>query len=130
MAGPSICLSPAKKTNNRRQKMDISSSPKQQQQQLQHRNPRSSGSMMMQPQSRKDLLTQLRSGVKVKDRRYRLRVYKQCFIGRDLVDHMMTSGMVKTREEAIIQGQKYQKDYQLFAHVCGTYVVLLYCTEK
>ena len=123
MAGPSICLSPAKKTNNRRQKMDISSSPKQQQQQLQQQrpNPRSSGSsMMMQPQSRKDLLTQLRSGVKVKDRRYRLRVYKQCFIGRDLVDHMMTSGMVKTREEAIIQGQKFQKDYQLFAHVCGT----------
>lgn len=69
----------------------------------------------------KDLLQQIassfRSGVEVKDRKYRLMTFKQCFIGSDAVDFMVSNGIASNREEAIKLGQSLMTELSLFEHV-------------
>jgi hypothetical protein len=55
--------------------------------------------------------------VPVKDRRYRFRVYKQCFVGKELVDAFMENDCARTRSEAVALGRKLNNRFELFEHV-------------
>ena len=68
-------------------------------------------------QARDDALRRLRSGVEVKDRKYHLKKYKQCFVGREAVDFMVTSGWAKSRADAVRIGLELQIEHKLFEHV-------------
>ena len=66
----------------------------------------------------KQLVQELQSNpvFKIKDRRYRLIRYKQCFVGSELVDCLVKSRNI-TPEAAIALGQSLFK-HNLIAHVC------------
>jgi hemerythrin superfamily protein len=55
--------------------------------------------------------------VAVKDRRYRFRVYKQCFVGQELVDTLLENECARNRSEAVALGRKLNKRFELFEHV-------------
>ena len=59
----------------------------------------------------------LRQNLEVKDRRFRLTKFKQCFIGRDAVDFLLISGLAPTRQVAVEMGRYLQKKIGLFDHV-------------
>ena len=46
-----------------------------------------------------------RECVKVKDRKYRFRTYKQCFIGHDAIDSMLEQNLVRTRKQGVELGR-------------------------
>jgi hypothetical protein len=63
------------------------------------------------------------SGVSIKDRKWRLREYKQCFVGKELVDWFINEKIVGTREEAVILGNFYL-EHNIFTHVVkGQYTI-------
>ena len=51
----------------------------------------------------------------IQDRRYHLQSFKQCFIGRELVDWLITRGEVNTRDEAVVLGTQLL-DAGVFRH--------------
>ncbi len=55
-------------------------------------------------------------GIEVKDRRYRLKVYKNCFIGSELVSWLVANKDV-TEKEAVVLGQNLF-EHNLIAHAC------------
>jgi hypothetical protein len=55
--------------------------------------------------------------VEVKQRRWRLRVYSNVFIGRDAVTYLVDSGLAESREGAVQIGQRMAKTFNLFEHV-------------
>lgn len=59
----------------------------------------------------------LRSGVQVKDRKYRLQTYKQCFVGKEAVDFLVDNGYAGSRADAVMIGQALSKDLKMFEHV-------------
>lgn len=42
----------------------------------------------------------------IKDRRYHLRVYQECFVGHEMVDWLLKKGEVESRKEAVAMMQK------------------------
>lgn len=56
--------------------------------------------------------------VKPKDRRYHFRLYKQCFVGCEVVDQMLEHGLAETREEAVQLGRRFLMD-RMLKHVCS-----------
>ena len=42
----------------------------------------------------------------IKNRRYHLRVYENCFVGHDMVDWLLKKGEVESRKEAVAMMQK------------------------
>lgn len=56
-------------------------------------------------------------GVEVKDRRYHLRVYPQCFVANEAVSYLVKSGYAKTREQAVMLGMRLQQERNLIRHV-------------
>jgi Domain found in Dishevelled, Egl-10, and Pleckstrin (DEP) len=60
-------------------------------------------------------------GVRVKDRSYRLTMYKQSFIGKEAVDLMMRLKFATTRAECVEIGRLLQKHYNLFIPVMGVH---------
>lgn len=63
-----------------------------------------------------NLAAEFRVNVIVKDRRYRLTTYRECFIGAEAVDWLMASRRANTREDAVRIGQALA-DNGLFEHV-------------
>jgi hypothetical protein len=59
----------------------------------------------------------LYQGIEVRNRRYRFKEYKGCFVASEAVDFMVQSGWAPTREKAVELGQTLQKDFDLFQHV-------------
>jgi hypothetical protein len=59
------------------------------------------------------------SNIKVEDRTYHLKVYKDCFTGKDAVDCMLALGVTTTRQDAVLLGRSLMYEYFLFAHVTG-----------
>ena len=57
------------------------------------------------------------NGVSIRSRRYRLKVYKKCFVGQELVTWLVSSGRAPTREAAIALGNELI-DHNFFHHVC------------
>lgn len=64
-----------------------------------------------------DLAESFRKGVEIKDRKYRLSTYKQCFVGSEAVDFLVASGAAETREDAVQLGKALAQEYHLFEHV-------------
>lgn len=62
------------------------------------------------------LATTFRENVVVKDRKYHLKTYPQCFVGSEAVDFLMQSGNAASREEAVSIGEALQAMH-LFEHV-------------
>ena len=58
----------------------------------------------------------------IKDRRYRLRVYKSCFVCSDVVDLMVEHKMVNSREEGVELGIALQIQSGLWKHVLDDHV--------
>ncbi|CAB9511772.1 Histidine kinase [Seminavis robusta] len=57
----------------------------------------------------------LRTKLKVKDRRFRLRTYSQCFLGSEAVDALLP--YVKSRKAAVHLGRLLAEELDLFRHV-------------
>lgn len=55
------------------------------------------------------LASQFKTHVTIKDRRYRLQTYKQCFVGSEAVQWLVTSGTAETREDAVKLGLVLQE---------------------
>ena len=62
------------------------------------------------------LAAAFKSNVEVKDRKYHLKAYPQCFIGSEAVDYLIESGHAITREDAVDLGRALQACH-LFEHV-------------
>lgn len=58
-----------------------------------------------------------RNNVLVQDRKYRLKTYKQCFVGAEAVDYLIESGVATSRDDAVQVGRALQKNLFLFEHV-------------
>ena len=63
-----------------------------------------------------DLSKRLKSEVIVKDRRYFWRLYKQCFVGSEVIDWLLKNEKLKNRNEGKQLGQKLM-DEGLFRHI-------------
>jgi hypothetical protein len=48
-----------------------------------------------------DVTLKFKQGVRIADRRYRLTVYKKCFVGSEAVDFLITSGAASSRAEGL-----------------------------
>ena len=55
--------------------------------------------------------------LQIKDRMYRLRRYKQCFVASEVIDLMLKEGLVDTRQDGIQLGIVLQKQMKLWIHV-------------
>lgn len=55
--------------------------------------------------------------IKVEDRRFHLKTYKQCFIARDAVSFLVGGLYVASRTDAVQLGQRLEKELDLFEHV-------------
>ncbi|KAK7100067.1 DEP domain-containing mTOR-interacting protein-like [Littorina saxatilis] len=58
----------------------------------------------------------------IKDRRYRLRKYKQCFVGRDAIDWLVRMCHAQSRGEAVMSLRILQ-EYGMLRHVTDDHVV-------
>lgn len=56
-----------------------------------------------------DLVDRFKKNVPIKDRRYRLQTYKNCFVGSEAVQWLVTSGTAQTRADAINLGLLMQE---------------------
>jgi hypothetical protein len=68
-------------------------------------------------QDLKEIATKFKENVKIADRSYRLKTYKQCFVGNEAVDYLVDSGATISREDAVVLG-KALMEMRLFEHVC------------
>lgn len=64
-----------------------------------------------------DIAKAFKSGVDVRDRKYLLKTYKDCFVGEAAVDFLVDGGYAETREDAVILGRALAYQYMLFEHV-------------
>ena len=64
-----------------------------------------------------ELADQLKAGVEIKDRKYHLKKYNQCFVGREAVDFLLRDGIAGSREEAVQLGQSIMTELNIFEHV-------------
>ena len=61
----------------------------------------------------------LEKHVAIEDRKYRLKTYKQCFIGSQAVSILMDAGCCANRAQAVDIGRQLAKQLNLFEHVAG-----------
>ena len=55
----------------------------------------------------------------VRDRKYRMRTFKSCFVGSEAVDALVLSNVVSSRDEAVEMGRRLERELRLFSHVTG-----------
>ena len=53
----------------------------------------------------------------VKDCKYRFRTYRSVFVGKEMVDSMVGSGLCTTRKEAVTVGRILAKRFNLFQNI-------------
>jgi hypothetical protein len=63
------------------------------------------------------LAEEFKKKVIIKDRKYHLQTYKQCFVGHEAVDYLVESGSAPSRQDAVELGRALQHT-NLFEHVC------------
>lgn len=69
-------------------------------------------------QSTLDVLAiKLLEGLEIKERTFRFRKYKKCFVASEAVDYMVTKGLAKSRGEAVLMGVALQKELKFWHHV-------------
>jgi len=62
------------------------------------------------------LSEKFKQGVVIKDRRWYFKIYPACFVGNEAVQWFIKEGKCKTKEEAVLLGQKLM-DEGIFCHV-------------
>eukprot|EP00980_Cylindrotheca_fusiformis_P006621 scaffold1390_cov138-Cylindrotheca_fusiformis.AAC.24 len=62
------------------------------------------------------LAAAFKANVEIRDRKYHLKTYQQCFVGCEAVDYLLTSGAASNREDAVELG-KAMAAMHLFEHV-------------
>jgi len=67
--------------------------------------------------TREEVLRRFYSGVDVRNRKYRMKKYKRCFIGSEAVNFMVESGWATSRLDAVQLGLSMQEKFNLFEHV-------------
>lgn len=71
-------------------------------------------------------------GVSVRDHKWRLKVYRDSFIGSKAVDYLVNSSMAQDRKEAVYIGRRLAQEFNLFRHVAGDHEfkddVSVWCT--
>jgi hypothetical protein len=55
----------------------------------------------------------------VKDRKYRFKKYKNCFVGSEMIDAMVYTGLVQSRQEGVLLGRAIEQHLDWFRHVTG-----------
>ena len=55
----------------------------------------------------------------VKDRKYRFKKYKKCFVGSEIIDAMVYTGLVQSRQEGVLLGRALEHHLNWFRHVTG-----------
>ena len=63
------------------------------------------------------LAIKLLEGLEIKERTYRLRKYKKCFVCSEAIDYMIAEGLVKSRKEAVAVGIALQRETNFWHHV-------------
>jgi Domain found in Dishevelled, Egl-10, and Pleckstrin (DEP) len=63
-----------------------------------------------------DIAQQFKKNIKLADRSYRLKTYKQCFVGSEAVDYLVQSGATATRDDAVLLGNAFI-EMHLIEHV-------------
>jgi Domain found in Dishevelled, Egl-10, and Pleckstrin (DEP)/Indoleamine 2,3-dioxygenase len=58
------------------------------------------------------------------DRRYRVKIYPDCFIGSQAVDVLVDNGLAETREEAVRVGRRINQQFKLFNHVTNDHPLM------
>lgn len=66
--------------------------------------------------------TKFRSIVKLANRKYGMRSYKNCFVGSQAVDKMLEAGLASSRTEAVELGRSWMTHLGLFSHVCDAHM--------
>merc|ERR1712238_408954 len=51
------------------------------------------------------------------DRKYRFRTHRSVFVGKEMIDAMVISGLVETRPEAVRLGRVLAKKYNFFQNI-------------
>jgi Domain found in Dishevelled, Egl-10, and Pleckstrin (DEP) len=57
-----------------------------------------------------------KQNVRIEDRKYLLKTYKDCFVGKEAVDYLVKSGAAPSRQDAVELGKALQSTF-LFEHV-------------
>jgi hypothetical protein len=60
--------------------------------------------------------------VDVRDRKYHMKTYPNCFIGSEAVDALLEAGLAESRAQAVELGRQFQKYLGLFHHVLNVHV--------
>eukprot|EP00172_Hildenbrandia_rubra_P002176 Plantae.Rhodophyta-Hildenbrandia_rubra.ctg2864.p1 GENE.Plantae.Rhodophyta-Hildenbrandia_rubra.ctg2864~~Plantae.Rhodophyta-Hildenbrandia_rubra.ctg2864.p1 ORF type:complete len:680 (-),score=129.13 Plantae.Rhodophyta-Hildenbrandia_rubra.ctg2864:2099-4138(-) len=76
----------------------------------------SAASLASQMSELEDLVQRFKSGVEVRDRKYRLSTYKKCFVGTDAVQWLLNNNCASTVADAVHLGQ-IMNDQGVFEHV-------------
>ena len=63
------------------------------------------------------IAAKFKENLKLEDRKYLLKTYKQVFVGKDAVDYLVQSGAATSRADAVDLGKALQ-EMNIFEHVC------------
>jgi hypothetical protein len=63
-----------------------------------------------------EIAASFKKNLKIENRKYHLKTYKQCFVGKEAVDYLVESGMAPSRQDAVELGMALQATH-LFEHV-------------
>jgi len=63
-----------------------------------------------------NIALQFKENVKLEDRKFRLKTYKQIFVGTEAVDYLIKSGAASSRQDAVELGKALQQ-MNIFEHV-------------
>ncbi|KAG7348019.1 dihydrolipoyl dehydrogenase [Nitzschia inconspicua] len=63
-----------------------------------------------------EIAEKFKNNIKLLDRSYRLKTYKQCFVGSEAVDYLVQSGATANREDAVLLGNAFL-EMHLIEHV-------------
>jgi hypothetical protein len=66
-----------------------------------------------------DIARLFRSGIQVSDHKWRLKTYRDSFVGKEAISFLLESGMAKTRDDAVKLGRMLVDEYKLFEHAAN-----------
>ena len=64
-----------------------------------------------------EIAESMRKSIRVQTYKYRLRTYKNCFLGSEAVDFLVSFGFAHNRVEAVFLGKRLAREVRLFEHV-------------
>lgn len=68
-----------------------------------------------------EISRKLLRGIQIKDRIYKFRTYRRCFVGSEMVDFLVQARIASSRDEAVDIGNQIMTDVGLFEHVTKTH---------